>query len=106
MTSLTGSALLALAVDFGELDAETAWNAAHVDEDFQAEHWGRDAEALARRTNRKRDMIAAAELIEAIRSLTATSPHFFLLTFHLLEPLQPSSECGLQEIEMRRISTG
>jgi chaperone required for assembly of F1-ATPase len=68
MTSLTGSALLALAVDFGELDAETAWNAAHVDEDFQAEHWGQDAEALARRTNRKRDMMAAAELIEAIRA--------------------------------------
>ena len=67
MTSLTGSALLALAVDFGELDAETAWNAAHVDEDFQAEHWGQDAEALARRAHRKRDMMAAAELIEAIR---------------------------------------
>ena len=67
MTSLTGSALLALAVDSGELDAEIAWNAAHVDEDFQAEHWGQDAEALARRANRKRDMMAAAELIEAIR---------------------------------------
>jgi chaperone required for assembly of F1-ATPase len=68
MTSLTGSALLALAVDFGELDAETAWNAAHVDEDFQAEHWGQDSEALARRTHRKRDMLAAAELLEAIRA--------------------------------------
>jgi chaperone required for assembly of F1-ATPase len=67
MTSLTGSALLALAVDSGELDAEIAWKAAHVDEDFQAEHWGHDAEALARRANRKRDMMAAAELIEAIR---------------------------------------
>jgi chaperone required for assembly of F1-ATPase len=66
MTSLTGSAVLALAVDFRELDAETAWQAAHVDEDFQAEHWGQDAEALARRASRKRDMIAAAKLIEAI----------------------------------------
>jgi len=68
MTTLTGSALLALAVDFGELDAETAWKAAHVDEDFQAEHWGHDAEALARRANRKRDMMAAAQLLEAIRA--------------------------------------
>lgn len=68
MTSMTGSALLALAVDFGELDAETAWDAAHVDEDFQAEHWGQDAEALARRAHRKRDMMAAADLIEAIRT--------------------------------------
>ena len=68
MTTLTGSALLALAVDFGELDAETAWKAAHVDEDFQAEHWGQDAEALARRANRKRDLMAAAQLLEAIRA--------------------------------------
>ncbi len=66
MTSLTGSALLALAVDFGELDPETAWNVAHVDEDFQAEHWGHDAEGLARRAHRKRDMMAAAELIKAL----------------------------------------
>lgn len=66
MTSLTGSALLALAVDFGEMDAETAWNAAHVDEDFQAEHWGQDAEAIARRTNRRRDLTAAAALIAAV----------------------------------------
>lgn len=67
MTSLTGSALLALAVDFGELDAEAAWNAAHVDEDFQAEQWGQDSEALARRASRKRDMMAAAALLDAIR---------------------------------------
>lgn len=66
MTSLTGSALLALAVDFGELDAEAAWNAAHVDEDFQAGQWGQDSEALARRASRKRDMMAAADLLEAI----------------------------------------
>jgi len=68
MTTLTGSALLALAVDFGELGAEAAWKAAHVDEDFQAEHWGQDAEALARRANRKRDLMAAAQLLEAIRA--------------------------------------
>lgn len=66
MTSLTGSALLALAVECGELDLETAWSAAHVDEDWQIEQWGQDAEALARRNNRKRDMTAAAQLIEAL----------------------------------------
>jgi chaperone required for assembly of F1-ATPase len=42
MTSLTGSALLALAVDAEELTAEEAWRAAHVDEDWQIEHWGQD----------------------------------------------------------------
>ncbi|TSE11922.1 ATPase [Mesorhizobium intechi] len=67
MTSLTGSALLALAVDFGELDAEAAWAAAHVDEDWQIEHWGQDAEAVARRAARKRDMMAAVSLLEALK---------------------------------------
>jgi chaperone required for assembly of F1-ATPase len=67
MTTLTGSALLAIAVEAGETDAETAWAAAHIDEDFQAEHWGQDAEALARRSNRKRDMMAAVALLESLR---------------------------------------
>ncbi|MDP3897782.1 MAG: ATP12 family protein, partial [Mesorhizobium sp.] len=48
MTSLTGSALLAIAVEAGAIDAETAWKAAHVDEDWQVEQWGPDAEAEAR----------------------------------------------------------
>ncbi|MHA6643386.1 ATP12 family chaperone protein [Mesorhizobium sp. A623] len=67
MTSLTGSALLALAVDFGELDAEAVWLAAHVDEDWQIEQWGQDAEAVARRNARHRDFLAAVALLEALR---------------------------------------
>ncbi|WP_269929449.1 ATP12 family chaperone protein [Aminobacter sp. HY435] len=67
MTTLTGSALLALAVDAGELHAEEAWNAAHVDEDWQVEQWGQDSEAIARRSARKGDMLAAVALLEALR---------------------------------------
>lgn len=67
MTSLTGSALLALAVDSGQLDADAAWAAGHVDEDWQIEHWGQDAEAVARRAARKRDMLAAVSLLEALK---------------------------------------
>jgi chaperone required for assembly of F1-ATPase len=66
MTSLTGSALLALAVEAKALDAEAAWTAAHVDENWNIEHWGEDSEAVARRANRKRDMMAAATLLEAL----------------------------------------
>jgi chaperone required for assembly of F1-ATPase len=66
MTNLTGSALLALAVEAGELDAEAAWAAAHVDEDWNAEHWGEDFEAAQRRKLRKTDMLAAANLLRAI----------------------------------------
>ena len=67
ITSLTGSALLALAVDGGMLSPEEAWSAAHVDEDWNIEQWGEDAEAAARRENRRREMMAAATLLAAVR---------------------------------------
>jgi chaperone required for assembly of F1-ATPase len=60
MTTLTGSVLLALATAAGFLDAEAAWTAAHVDEDFQMRAWGEDAEAMARRARRYEEMRAAA----------------------------------------------
>jgi chaperone required for assembly of F1-ATPase len=66
MTSITGSALIALAVEAGVLEAEAAWLAAHVDEDWQAEQWGQDAEAMARRNARKRDFLAAVRLVQAL----------------------------------------
>lgn len=62
MTTLTGSALLALAVMHGRLSPEAAWAAAHVDETFQESQWGSDAEALERRDRRWADMRAAATL--------------------------------------------
>lgn len=62
MTTLTGSALLALAVLDGHLSAEDAWAAAHVDEVFQESRWGLDAEAVERRDRRWTEMSAAATL--------------------------------------------
>lgn len=59
-TTLTGSALIALALAEGELDAETAWTAAHVDEDWNISQWGEDAEAAERRRWRFADFRAAA----------------------------------------------
>lgn len=68
MTSLTGSALLALAIEAQEITPEDAWSAAHVDEDWQIEQWGQDSEAVARRNARWRDMNAAALMIAALRA--------------------------------------
>lgn len=59
MTTLSGSALLALAVDAGAMAAEDAWAAAHVDEYWNSEQWGEDDEANARRQARQRDFNAA-----------------------------------------------
>ncbi len=66
-TTLTGSAVLALAIAEGEIDAETAWDAAHVDEDWNIEHWGEDDLAAARRVARQIDMNAAAAMLAALR---------------------------------------
>ncbi|MAS03550.1 MAG: ATPase [Ahrensia sp.] len=66
MTTLTGSALLAIAVWKGELTAEQAWEAAHVDEDWNIAQWGEDAEAKARRVRRWSEMDAADRLIRAL----------------------------------------
>lgn len=63
MTGLTGSALLALAVTLGRLTPEEAWDAAHVDEDFQISQWGEDSEARDRRLRRRRDFDAAVRLL-------------------------------------------
>lgn len=61
MTSLSGSVLLALAHVAGEIEAENAWRAAHVDELFQESVWGEDYEASERRERRWRDFLAASE---------------------------------------------
>ncbi|MCO6390693.1 ATPase [Aliihoeflea aestuarii] len=66
MTTLTGSALIALAVDAGELTAEEGWAAAHVDEDWNIAQWGEDADAAKMRAAKKRDMLAAARLLAAL----------------------------------------
>ena len=66
ITSLTGSALIALALAAGRLDAEAAWAAAHVDEDWQMSQWGRDELALARRAFREAEMRAAVTVLELV----------------------------------------
>ena len=66
VTTLTGSALLALAVFHGALTCDEAWAAAHVDENEQMRVWGFDAEALRRRAARFGDMKAACALLAAI----------------------------------------
>ncbi len=68
VTTLTGSALLGLALAEGVIDADKAWTLAHVDEDWQIEHWGTDEEAFRRRELRREELdIAAAVLADIPR---------------------------------------
>ncbi len=66
-TTLTGSALLAMAFAEGRLSAEEAWRLAHVDEDWTNEHWVSDAEAEHRRSLRLQELQAAAAVFTALR---------------------------------------
>jgi chaperone required for assembly of F1-ATPase len=66
ITTLTGSALIALALAHGRLSTEQAWEAAHVDEDWNVEQWGRDELALERRRFCFAEMQAAATVLALI----------------------------------------
>lgn len=66
VTTLTGSAILALAIAEKAISPEDAWEAAHVDEDWNIELWGEDAEAADRREKRWREMKAAADTLFAL----------------------------------------
>ena len=68
MTALGGSALLALAVALGRMTPEEAWQATHVDEDWQIGQWGEDAEAADRRESRRRDFAAAARALALLQA--------------------------------------
>jgi chaperone required for assembly of F1-ATPase len=67
VTTLTGSALLALALAAGRLSVEAIWAAAHVDEDWNMELWGRDELALKRRAACFAELQAAATALEMVR---------------------------------------
>jgi chaperone required for assembly of F1-ATPase len=68
VTTLTGSALLALALKHEVLDPDQVWVAAHVDEDWNSEKWGIDAEVAARRAARLVDFRAAASVLKYVNS--------------------------------------
>jgi chaperone required for assembly of F1-ATPase len=66
LTTLTGSALLALALFHRVFDQDQVWRAAHVDEDWNSEQWGQDGEVAARRAGRLVDFAAAAQVLDAL----------------------------------------
>ena len=66
MTTLTGSALLTLAVTERHRTPAEAWSAAHLDEDWNIALWGADDEAAARRAARERDFLAACAVAGAL----------------------------------------
>jgi chaperone required for assembly of F1-ATPase len=67
-SSITGSLILGLAVLGGELTPAEAFILSRLDEAYQAESWGTDAEAEARATRLEREMELAAKLAALSRT--------------------------------------
>lgn len=66
LTTISGSALIAIAVADGALSAEAGFDAGEVDADYEVSIWGNDDEAAARRRLRRADFVAAAALLAAL----------------------------------------
>lgn len=68
LTSLSASLVIALAAIEPGADARALWDAANLEEDWQAELWGKDAEAEARRERRFATFAAAIRFAALARA--------------------------------------
>lgn len=66
LVTLTGSLVLALALEERAIASDAAWSAAELDEDWQAERWGTDAFAAEARAARRREFNAAIRLLATL----------------------------------------
>jgi chaperone required for assembly of F1-ATPase len=66
LVTIGGSLIAALAVLEEAKTAEEAWEAVSIDERWQMEQWGGDAEAQLALENRRRDFMAAARFLELL----------------------------------------
>lgn len=63
LVALSGSLVLGLAVARGVLEADLAWALSRVDETWQAEQWGADAEAEAAAARKAAEFRSAAQFL-------------------------------------------
>jgi chaperone required for assembly of F1-ATPase len=67
LTSLTGSAILALALAYKAFELDDVWTRCNLDELWTAEQWGDDEEAIERRDNRFKELKAAYATLHAAK---------------------------------------
>ena len=66
LVTVGGSLVAALALLEKAITPEAAWEAVTIDDRWQLEQWGTDAEAEAALDNRRRDFLAAARFLELL----------------------------------------
>jgi len=70
MTSLAASLVIGLSALESDAEVEALWNAANLEEDWQIEQWGEDAEAVAVRAKRKNDFLNARDFLQLASDAT------------------------------------
>lgn len=68
LTSLTGSAILALALAYKAFELDDIWTRSNLDELWTAELWGDDEEAVERRQSRHKELQAAYATLHAAKA--------------------------------------
>jgi chaperone required for assembly of F1-ATPase len=66
LVTVSGSLIVALALAEGAIGLDAAWAAAALDEQWQAEQWGQDAEGAAMLAARRADFAAAARFLSLL----------------------------------------
>ena len=64
MVTVTGSITIGLNLFENNINVDEAWNAGHLDENFQTSQWGEDVEAVERRKNLRNELINAHYFLE------------------------------------------
>jgi chaperone required for assembly of F1-ATPase len=67
IVTISGSLVIALAVSEAVIGPEAAFDAAHLDELWQAEQWGEDDFALEARAAHRADFLAACDFLRLLR---------------------------------------
>lgn len=68
LVTMSGSLVIGLAVIEGAVSPEQAWNASEIDELWQAQQWGDDADAAARRIRRGAEFAQAARFCALVKA--------------------------------------
>lgn len=69
LVTLTGSLLLGLAVSHSRLAPDEAWRLSRLDEDWNIQEWGEDAEAAALAARKRQAFEEAARLMTLLRKI-------------------------------------
>jgi chaperone required for assembly of F1-ATPase len=71
LVTLSGSLIIGLAAERGAERPEPLWAASRIDETWQAEQWGEDAEAAAAAEERRAAFLRAARFLALAREQAA-----------------------------------